>query len=76
MMDLRQGDCLELLKDIPDESIDLIVTDPPYKLTSRGSSGTMGGYWKEEKAKKELYIDAYKKWKNICKKLGEEDEEK
>lgn len=26
--------------------------------------------------KKELYLDAYKKWKNICKKLGEEDEEK
>ena len=57
MIDLRQGDCLELLKDIPDESIDLIVTDPPYKLTSRGSSGTMGGYWKEEKAKKGVIFD-------------------
>ena len=30
MIDLRQGDCLELMKDIPDSSIDLIVTDPPY----------------------------------------------
>lgn len=30
MIDLRQGDCLELMKDIPDKSIDLIVTDPPY----------------------------------------------
>ena len=29
MIDLRQGDCLELMKDIPDKSIDLIVTDPP-----------------------------------------------
>ena len=27
---LMQGDCLELLKDIPDGSIDLILTDPPY----------------------------------------------
>lgn len=27
---LWQGDCLELIKDIPDESVDLIVTDPPY----------------------------------------------
>ena len=27
--------------------------------------------------KKELYVDAYKKWKNICVKIGgEEDEEK
>ena len=57
MIDLRQGDCLELMKNIPDNSIDLIVTDPPYKLTSRGSSGTMGGYWKEEKAKKGVIFD-------------------
>ena len=27
MIDLRQGDCLELMKDIPDKSIDLIVTE-------------------------------------------------
>ena len=36
MIDLRQGDCLELLKDIPDGSVDLILTDPPY--------GTMNGF--------------------------------
>ena len=30
MIDLRCGDCLELMKDIPDNSIDLIVTSPPY----------------------------------------------
>ena len=27
---LKKGDCLELMKDIPDKSIDAIVTDPPY----------------------------------------------
>ena len=26
------GDCLELLKSIPDESIKLVVTSPPYNL--------------------------------------------
>lgn len=26
------GDCLELMKGIPDNSIDLIVTDPPYGI--------------------------------------------
>ena len=30
MIDLRQGDCLEVMKDIPDNSIDLTVTSPPY----------------------------------------------
>ena len=46
--ELLHGDCLELMKDIPDESIDLVVTDPPYKTTSRGSSGGTGGILKEE----------------------------
>ena len=30
---LYHGDCLELMKDIPDESIDLILCDLPYKET-------------------------------------------
>ena len=45
---LFHGDCLEVMKDIPDGSVDLIVTDPPYKTTSRGSSGGTGGILKEE----------------------------
>ncbi len=27
--DIKQGNCLELMKDIPDNSIDLILTAPP-----------------------------------------------
>ena len=33
-IDLRLGDCLEVLKTIPSNSIDSVVTDPPYHLTS------------------------------------------
>lgn len=33
MIDLRCGDCLELMKDIPDKSIDMILCDLPYKET-------------------------------------------
>ena len=29
---LYNGDCLEIMKDIKDKSIDLIVTDPPYLI--------------------------------------------
>lgn len=36
MIDIKQGDCLELMKDIPDKSIDLIVTDPPYDVDTTG----------------------------------------
>ena len=30
---IKCGDCLELMKDIPDNSIDLVVTDPPYGIS-------------------------------------------
>lgn len=32
-IDLRRGDCLELMKDIPDKSIDMILCDLPYGTT-------------------------------------------
>ena len=34
-IELWQGDCLELMKNIPDGSVDLVLADPPY--------GTMKG---------------------------------
>lgn len=36
MIDLRLGDCLEVLKNFEDKSIDLVVTDPPYKIVKGG----------------------------------------
>ena len=33
-IDLRHGDCLELMKDIPDNSIDMILCDLPYGTTA------------------------------------------
>ncbi len=38
MADLRLGDCLEIMKTIPNESIDCVVTDPPYKIITGGDS--------------------------------------
>ena len=32
MIDLKQGDCLELMKDIPDGSVDMVLCDPPYGI--------------------------------------------
>lgn len=33
-IDLIQCDCLELMKQIPDKSIDMVLTDPPYGTTA------------------------------------------
>src|SRR5690606_26613999 len=38
-VDIRQGDCLEVMADMADNSVDAIVTDPPYGL------GFMGREW-------------------------------
>lgn len=32
------GDCLEVMKDIPDKSIDLVLTDPPYGIDFQTAS--------------------------------------
>jgi len=37
MIELMQGDCLEVMKEIPDGSVDMVLADPPY-----GTAGGMG----------------------------------
>lgn len=39
---------MEHLNNLADNSIDLIVTDPPYKVTSRGNTGNTGGMLKKK----------------------------
>ena len=41
-VNLMLGDCLERMKEIPDGSVNMILTDPPYKITARGNSGNSG----------------------------------
>jgi len=50
------GDCLEVMKEMEDNSVDLIVTDPPYGVNYDGSSST-----KREKIKNDFNADLYKK---------------
>ena len=37
------GDCLEVMKGIPDGSVDLIITDPPYGTKTNNREGLMIG---------------------------------
>ena len=36
MIDIKHGDCLDVLKSLPDNSVDAVVTDPPYGLSFMG----------------------------------------
>ena len=42
------GDALSLFKDIEDETIDCIITDPPYEIISGGSNENAGVIDREE----------------------------
>lgn len=55
MVNIQQGDCLELIKQIPDNSIDLVLTSPPYD-NLRDYNGNIS-QWNEQK------------WKNIIREL-------
>ena len=52
------GDAYELIKQVPDKSVDLIYTDIPYDYTNGGKGG---GFLKSE-ARKKTYIDTIGKF--------------
>lgn len=39
---ILQGDCRDVLRTLPDESVHAVVTDPPYHLTSNGGGPAKG----------------------------------
>ena len=39
---LYNEDCMEVLKRLPDNSVDLIVTDPPYLINKSSGGGQHG----------------------------------
>lgn len=41
---LYNGDCLEIMKQIPDGSVDMVVTDPPYKMNHSTGGRTSIGF--------------------------------
>ena len=58
-IDLRNIDCINLLKDIPDNSIDLICVDPPYFKIVKND---WDNQWKTE----EEYLNWCKEWTKEC----------
>jgi site-specific DNA-methyltransferase (adenine-specific) len=45
IINLMQGDCLERMKEIPDGSVDMVLTDPPYGMSFQSN-------YRKEKLKK------------------------
>jgi len=65
------GDCLEKMKDMPDESVDLIFADPPYNMSKKNGLGwkyskhiTMHEAW--DMFKKDEFFEFNMKWMTEC----------
>lgn len=73
MQTLFQGDCLEYMKSMADESVDTIMTDPPYNVSKKGAKISRGpntafegpdisldfGVWDQGKVEYPDYIDTF-----------------
>lgn len=53
---LYHGDCLEIMKDIPDKSVDLVLTDPPYGINFKSSRQTHQKYIENDRMEDWLII--------------------
>lgn len=69
------GDCLEVLPQLPENSIDMIFADPPYNLSNGGFTVHAGkmvsvnkGDWDKSKGFKDDYEFHYK-WLDACRRI-------
>ena len=70
------GDCLDVMRKLPDESVDLVVTSPPYNLknsTGNGMKDGRGGKWANAALIKgyadhddSMPYDEYVAWQRAC----------
>lgn len=71
------GDCLDVMRSMPDSSIDVIITSPPYNLLNSTGNGlkinTNCGKWKNAEIKKgykdyndNMPYPEYIKWQREC----------
>ena len=68
---LMQGDCLELMKDIPDGSVDMVLTDPPYGIDYQSQRKKDKSEWMPKiKNDKRPFIDFIPLIKRILKPTG------
>jgi len=55
---LYLGDCLDLLRSLPDDSIDSVVTDPPYGLGKPPKTVDVLEAWLAGEKAQQMYADA------------------
>lgn len=65
------GDCLELMKNLPDESVDLVITDPPFFVLKQNKKLEKAEWDKFENI--DDFMDFTAKWMGECYRILKED---
>lgn len=65
---IKQGDCLELMKEIPAGSVDMIATDPPYCVgaTSNGTKSSFADF----NLMRPFFEQCFNEWQRLLKDGG------
>lgn len=70
------ADCLEILKKLPDNSVDLVLTDPPYLMDNHGGVVHTGSFKRKLTNEKHInficddfdFETVANEWVRVCKK--------
>ena len=54
-----QGDCLEVMKEMPDKCVDLVLTDPPYGINFGSEKESMSAGLRKDGSRRK-----YNEWSN------------
>ena len=68
MIDLRLGDCLDVLATLPDASVDAIITDPPYFSTGKAAVGDR--QWRTATAYLDWLGSLCEQWRRVLRPNG------
>jgi DNA modification methylase len=66
------ADCLEFMKQIPDKSIDLVLTDPPYNINLQPQRGLTDAI-ENDNMLSEDFIEFIDKYFSECKRILKDD---
>ena len=61
MNEIKHGDCLDYLMTLPDDSVDMVLTDPPYSIGYDAGKG-----WDSQWRSEEEYLSWCSRWTKEC----------
>ena len=62
---IKQGDCIELMKEVPDGSVDLVATDPPYCVGV--SSNGLKSSFTDFNLMRPFFEELFNQWRRVLK---------